>query len=348
MSRPTYPFMSIVVCSYNGARVIGRTLASLVSQDYPRDRFEIIVVDDGSTDTTGRIAQTFPVRYIRQHNQGVAAARNTGLQAVRGDIYVNFDDDSIAEPNWLSELARGYAKPNIAGVGGQIQAPAATTLIDQFMTVTGCGNPAPITLGGSKSPFRRFIAYLQDRLFPTQNTSTGIIPVRELNGANASFPVELLRAISGWSADLSGVEDTEICKRLAERFPNLTFYSVPAAKITHDPKLTLRGYLRRPYRRGAVNLKYYRRYGMTPPIFPFPLAWLAGTILVAAINPLLAPVAALLLPQLLYCWWPLRAIRERQPAYLLFTYIQFAEESAILAGLTRGYILAHRSRSRHA
>jgi glycosyltransferase involved in cell wall biosynthesis len=70
------PYMSVIVCSYNGEHVIGRAIESLLAQNYPKNRFEIIVVDDGSTDQTSHIIQKYPVKYVRHVvNQGIAAAR---------------------------------------------------------------------------------------------------------------------------------------------------------------------------------------------------------------------------------------------------------------------------------
>jgi Glycosyl transferase family 2/Glycosyl hydrolase family 26 len=81
--------MSIVLCAYNSERVIARALESLLAQDYPADLYEIVVVNDGSTDDTAQIVAEYPVRLVSHAtNLGRGAARNTGLGYVKGDVYV--------------------------------------------------------------------------------------------------------------------------------------------------------------------------------------------------------------------------------------------------------------------
>lgn len=92
--------VSGIIPSYNGARFLSEAIESVLAQTYRE--FEIIVVDDGSTDNSGEIARGYPgVRVISQENQGVAAARNTGLHESRGDFLVFLDADDRLLPNAL-------------------------------------------------------------------------------------------------------------------------------------------------------------------------------------------------------------------------------------------------------
>ena len=94
------PLVSVIIPVYNGARYLGAALESVFAQTYRE--FEVIVVDDGSTDESGVIAQGFPdVRYLQQTNQGVAAARNHGLEAARGDFVAFLDQDDLWTPDKL-------------------------------------------------------------------------------------------------------------------------------------------------------------------------------------------------------------------------------------------------------
>lgn len=100
--------MSVAIPAYNAAASIAETLTSLVAQDYPS--FEIIVVDDGSSDDTAAIAEGFGplVRVLRQKNAGLAAARNAGVRAARGDLVALMDADDLAAPERLSMQVRVF------------------------------------------------------------------------------------------------------------------------------------------------------------------------------------------------------------------------------------------------
>lgn len=113
---------SVVVPTYNRESTLRKTLDALIAQDY--SSYEIIVVDDGSTDGTSQwITSEFPqVRLRCQPNHGPAAARNTGIRAATGDIVAFTDDDCVPTSAWLSVLADGYRRyPKVAGVGGYLE-----------------------------------------------------------------------------------------------------------------------------------------------------------------------------------------------------------------------------------
>jgi glycosyltransferase involved in cell wall biosynthesis len=94
------PLVSVIIPVYNGARFLRAALESVFAQTYRA--FEVIVVDDGSVDESGAIAQSFPeVHYIRQENQGVAAARNNGIDAARGEFFAFLDQDDLWTPEKL-------------------------------------------------------------------------------------------------------------------------------------------------------------------------------------------------------------------------------------------------------
>lgn len=98
--------VSVIVPAYNAGEHLRAALESVFAQDW--EPFEVIVVDDGSVDDTGEIAQSFPkVRYRRQENAGAAAARNAALAMATGAFVANFDADDILPTNRLSVQA-GY------------------------------------------------------------------------------------------------------------------------------------------------------------------------------------------------------------------------------------------------
>lgn len=110
--RPAYhPLVSIIIPTYNRKVSLLRTLESLAHDVYPLDAFEVIVVDDGSSDDTGTIAGlSFPFRtcYLRQENQGDAIARNTGALQSQSEFLVFVDDDITVVPGFLSAMIEAH------------------------------------------------------------------------------------------------------------------------------------------------------------------------------------------------------------------------------------------------
>jgi glycosyltransferase involved in cell wall biosynthesis len=98
------PLVTVIAASYNGERFLREALASVFAQDF--DSFEVVFVDDGSDDGTAEIAQSFPLRYVYQPNQGLPAARNAGLGLARGRFIAFIDDDDLLPPTKLTLQAR--------------------------------------------------------------------------------------------------------------------------------------------------------------------------------------------------------------------------------------------------
>jgi glycosyltransferase involved in cell wall biosynthesis len=95
-SRARDPLVSVIVPCYNGAAFLEEALRSALAQSYPE--VEVVVVDDGSTDSSAEIARRFPVRYIRQENRGLSEARNAGIRESKGTYLVFLDADDRLKP----------------------------------------------------------------------------------------------------------------------------------------------------------------------------------------------------------------------------------------------------------
>src|SRR3989475_1743465 len=118
-----WPRISVVVCSYNGARTIRDCLNGLEQLAYPD--YEVVVVDDGSTDSTAAIACQYDYRLIRTENRGLSNARNTGLKAATGEIVAYLDDDAYPDPHCLTYLAATFLSTSHVGRGGPTIPPPA-------------------------------------------------------------------------------------------------------------------------------------------------------------------------------------------------------------------------------
>lgn len=108
---------SIVTMTHNRAEVLEKTIEAMLNLNYPGD-YEIIVVNDGSTDNTNEALKKFEgrIRVIHQERKGPCAARNSGFKVAKYPIVVNMDDDCIPEKNWLTDLIQGFDSPEIGVV----------------------------------------------------------------------------------------------------------------------------------------------------------------------------------------------------------------------------------------
>jgi GT2 family glycosyltransferase len=208
----TAPRFSVVVCTFNGAKTIRDCLAALAQLDYPN--YEVIVVNDGSTDETERIVQEYNVRLITTTNEGLSRARNVGREAATGEFVAYIDDDAYPDQNWLCYLADSFARTNHVAIGGPNVEPPDDSLIATCVA-NAPGGPVHVLLS--------------DEL------------AEHLPGCNIAFRKSALEAISGFdpSFRVAG-DDVDVCWRLQERGGTLGFS--PAAMVWHHARDSVRKY----------------------------------------------------------------------------------------------------------
>lgn len=213
-----YEFVSVVVPAYNDARALKKTLVSLNSQTYPKDKFEIIAVDDGSADDTRECVESTwkindtPIIYLTQAHKGPAAARNLGIVNARGSIIAFVDSDCVAAADWLEKISDGYDDAKIAGIGGRIMAAPTSSEISRYCAYIGMNERPEVDKTG----------------------------IRYLITGNASFRKECLLRVGGFDEryDFAGGEDPNICYRLREL--GYIFQYNPSAVVYNAHKHTFR------------------------------------------------------------------------------------------------------------
>ncbi|HPD15220.1 MAG TPA: glycosyltransferase [Planctomycetota bacterium] len=242
--------LSIVIATHNRAALLERVVEATLAQTLPPDRFELILVDDGSTDGTetlgAELGQRRGVRYIRQPNRGVAAARNRGIAQATGEVVAFTDDDCLVPPDWLERLADGYARhPEVVGVGGRLVAPPdalrarAVARLEAHVArcVYGAGDEE--ALGGFECPAGG-----------TNNMSYRRAALLEVGGFDEGFPPLV------WG------EDADLKRRLTQRGGRLLY--VPVA-VLHLRDYGLGSFLRQSWQRGRgeahFRLKHEGRRG---------------------------------------------------------------------------------------
>ena len=130
MQKESAPYVSIAVCIYNGAKTLEVTIESLLKQSYPKDMYEIILLDDGSTDRSPEICAYFMeesknelplITYVQQKNSGLTAARNTSVSISKGQIIAFIDQDAMATKDWILHIANKFqTSPLPKIVGGPV------------------------------------------------------------------------------------------------------------------------------------------------------------------------------------------------------------------------------------
>ncbi len=131
----------VIIPTYNRKESLLRILDSLSRQTYPVERFEVIVVDDGGSDGTEAVAQNafpFPLRYVRQENQGDAVARNRGAQEAQGEILQFLDDDIVTAPDFISAIVLEHSlSDTLVVIGNLLTMPSSSpTVFEQVTTAT--------------------------------------------------------------------------------------------------------------------------------------------------------------------------------------------------------------------
>ncbi|MGH2535871.1 MAG: glycosyltransferase family 2 protein [Candidatus Promineifilaceae bacterium] len=140
--------VSVIIPTYNRKASLGATLRSLAGQSLPAECFEVILADDGSTDGTPELAAgawPFPLRYLRQANQGDAAARNLGASHSQADLLVFLDDDMVAGPDYLAALAaehEGHQKRIVIGLERLWLAPSDPLAAADALPAPAAGPPS--------------------------------------------------------------------------------------------------------------------------------------------------------------------------------------------------------------
>jgi O-antigen biosynthesis protein len=218
-----WPKISVIVCSYNGARTLRQCLSALAELDYPN--YEVIVVNDGSTDDTAAIAQDYAVRLINQPNKGLSGARNTGLAASEGEIVAYLDDDAFPHRYWLRYLAAAFGRSAHVGIGGPNLPPPNDGFVAECVAAAP-GNPLHVLLSDEIA--------------------------EHIPGCNMAFRKEALVAIGGFDPRFRAAgDDVDICWRLQDRGWTIGF--CPAALVFHHRRNSIRAYWKQQYGYGKAE-----------------------------------------------------------------------------------------------
>jgi GT2 family glycosyltransferase len=225
-----WPRVSVIVCTHNGSRTLGECLTHLTHLDYPD--YEVIVVDDGSTDRVPAIASEFNVRLIRTQNRGLSSARNTGLAAATGQLVAYIDDDAYPDPHWLKHLSSTFLTASYVAVGGPNLLPP------------GDGATAECVFNAPGGPNHVLLTDCEAEHIP---------------GCNMAFGKKALEAIGGFDPQFRAAgDDVDVCWRLQERGWKIGFN--PAAVVWHHRRNSVRAYLKQQLGYGKAEALLERKW----------------------------------------------------------------------------------------
>jgi glycosyltransferase involved in cell wall biosynthesis len=220
---------SIIIPAYNSATTLPACLEACRNQDYGTP-FEVIVVNDGSTDRTAEIAGHYPAVCISQDNAGPAAARNTGWRRATGSIICFTDADCVPESGWLRRIDREFSREQAAAVGGGYT----------YKNPGVWGSAIHREISRRHAGMQGYTNFLG-----SFNLSVQRAALEKIGGFNETY----LRA--------SG-EDNDLSYRLAQQGCKLFFN--PEITVEHRHYWTLAGYLRSQLRHGYWRMKLYREH----------------------------------------------------------------------------------------
>jgi O-antigen biosynthesis protein len=225
-----WPPVSVVVCTHNGEATLAECLQRANALSYPD--FEVIVVDDGSSDASAEIARAHGATLLETQHRGLGHARNAGIAAARGEIVAFLDDDAYPDQDWLHYVADQLRRGGHGGVGGPNIPP------DDDGFVAECVAAAP---GG---PIHVLVSDREAEHVP---------------GCNMAFRKDVLEQIGGFDErfEVAG-DDVDLCWRLHKAGYTLGFSA--GAVVMHRRRDSVRRYLRQQYGYGKAEALLERKW----------------------------------------------------------------------------------------
>jgi GT2 family glycosyltransferase len=218
----SWPRTSVVICAHNAGETLKECLRHVCALDYPW--FEVIVVDDGSTDDTAAIAERHGgVRVVRLEHSGLATARNEGFRAAQGELVAYLDADAYPSPEWPYYLALGLDSSNVGGVGGP-NLPPPDDPPGTHVVARSPGGPVHVLVSDDRA--------------------------EHVPGCNMAFWKILLSEVGGFDPVYTQAgDDVDLCWKALDRSWSISFH--PAAVVWHHRRAGLRTYLRQQWTYGC-------------------------------------------------------------------------------------------------
>ncbi len=228
------PFFSVIIPTYDRPLQLTTCVNALTKLNYPRDRFEVLVVDDGSPTSLREVVKTFGdainVKLLCQDNTGPAGARNFGAAHATGDFLAFTDDDCEPEVNWLSAFANRFREDSRRVLGGR--------------TINAL----------EQNPYSATSQLIIDVVYEHFNNDED--GARFFASNNFAVSAEVFQQLKGFDAKFLTSEDRDFCARAIQRGIKLSY--APDAVIKHAHQLTLSTLWRQHYNYGRGAMRFHR------------------------------------------------------------------------------------------
>jgi cellulose synthase/poly-beta-1,6-N-acetylglucosamine synthase-like glycosyltransferase len=230
LSSNIKPFVSIIVPVYNNRSKIENCIKSLLKINYPKDRLEIIVVDNNSNDGTWDIIEKYEIRAVVEKTiQSSYAARNRGIKEASGEILAFTDSDCIADQNWIIEATECFKDKNVGCVAGRIEGYQKTNYIEKYLIKQKC-----LSQG-----LTRFLPYAQT--------------------ANAIYRKDVLKKIGIFEESWISGGDSDLTWRMLLR-SNFKLKNCNKAIIYHVHRSNLKTFFKQRVTWGFGEVLLYKKY----------------------------------------------------------------------------------------
>jgi mycofactocin glycosyltransferase len=270
-----FPFVSVIIPTKDRRDELGECVDAVFAQDYPKDKMEVVVVDDGSRDGTGDLVRTYPcILLTNSESRGQSYSRNVGAKEARGEILAFLDSDCVPEKKWLQELITYFQWERIGAVGGYVDGYFEATTLDRYEKAF-----SPLNLG-------------KHIMLGTNNESTFYVPTCNLLIHRQAF-IET----GGIRESMHVGEDVDFCWRLRKKGYD-TLY-IPRGTVYHKHRNSLVKMFKRRADYGTSEAILYRMHPEKKKTVQLPVlptcSFLAivGALITQSIFPLLLPVCCL-------------------------------------------------------
>ena len=229
--------VSIIIPTYNRKDYLKVCLESIFKQNYPKSQYEIIIIDDGSTDGTRDLVKQFKfknnLRYFYQKNQGPAAARNLGIKKSRGALIAFTDADCFPDKNWLESLIKRYKAEDesIGAIGGSLPNSEPKNILEKYLSLMNKNKQSH-----QNDPRPYFLT------------------------ANILFPRKILEKVGYFDEHLFSGEDADICWRISEAGYRLVYE--PNAVVFFKNRETISKLMGQCFRDGRGWARLEKKYNI--------------------------------------------------------------------------------------